>query len=259
MATTFADSNLSPLWPSSVLSLVLSALILPFARLADLYGGYPFFIIGLIWLAAFSSAAGFAPNEAALNVFRAMQGAAIASFEPASFALIGRSYPPGRRRNLVFGIYGACAPAGFYAGILASGVALKYGQWQWYFHTAAILAILAAIAAYLTVPYNAWHRRDGRIGMDWLGSFFIAAGLILVAYSLAAASYAPGGWTSGTIIGPFLAGLTSLAIAMWVEMSYASFPLLPAEFFRPKGVVPVLLVGLLLFASFGIYLFYATF
>ncbi len=53
-----SGSSISPMWPTSILSLVLSALVLPFARLSDIHGGYPFFMVGLLFLIAFTAAAG---------------------------------------------------------------------------------------------------------------------------------------------------------------------------------------------------------
>ncbi|KAF2093767.1 MFS general substrate transporter, partial [Rhizodiscina lignyota] len=254
-----SGSSISPMWPTSILSLVLSALVLPFARLSDIYGGYPFFMVGLLFLIAFTGAAGFTTTEAQLDVFRAMQGIAIAAFEPASFSLIGNAYKPGRRRNIFFGIYGACAPLGFYLGILVGGVALHYAHWGWYFWTASLLAAITAIAAYLSVPYAAWSERHEDLKMDWSGSITLAAGLIMVAYALAAASHTAGGWANPVILAPFLVGLALFVLAIVLEAKVVTCPLLPGEFFRPKGIKPMVVACLFFFGCFGVFLFYSTF
>jgi MFS family permease len=48
--------------------------LLLFGRLADIYGHRKLFNLSLVWFIAFSVAAGFAPNEVAMDIFRAMQG-----------------------------------------------------------------------------------------------------------------------------------------------------------------------------------------
>ncbi|KAI7055726.1 hypothetical protein KC352_g44515, partial [Hortaea werneckii] len=44
----------STTWPASVFSLVVSAFLLPFGRLADIYGGFPVYIAGFVWFCVWS-------------------------------------------------------------------------------------------------------------------------------------------------------------------------------------------------------------
>lgn len=233
--------------------------MLPFARLSDIYGGYPFFLGGLLLLIPFTAAAGFTVNDTQLDVFRALQGIGFAMMLPASFSLMGNSYVPGRRRNIFYGIYGACAPLGFYFGILAGGVALHYDHWEWYFWTASILSAATAVAAYLCVPYAAWSERHENLKMDWSGSISFAVGLVMVAYSLASASHTEGGWANPIVLAPFLVGFALLALSIVIEAKFVACPLLPAELFKPKGVKPTIIACLLFFGAFGVFLFYTTF
>lgn len=76
-------------WPASLLSLVLSATLLVFARLSDIHGGYPIFVAGLAWLAIWTLVPGFCSSMIMLDVSRAMQGLAIAAFTPSTFAMVG--------------------------------------------------------------------------------------------------------------------------------------------------------------------------
>ena len=56
----------SAIWPASSFSLVLSSFLLPFGRLADMYGGCPIYVFGLGWLTVWSLIAGFSQNEICL-------------------------------------------------------------------------------------------------------------------------------------------------------------------------------------------------
>jgi hypothetical protein len=43
----------SATWPASAFSLVVSSFLLPFGRLADIYGGFPVYLAGCAWTAGF--------------------------------------------------------------------------------------------------------------------------------------------------------------------------------------------------------------
>ncbi|KAI5362823.1 Putative major facilitator superfamily, MFS transporter superfamily [Septoria linicola] len=247
-------------WPASLLSLILSATLLIFARISDMHGGYLPFMFGVIWLGLWSLLAGFAKATVLLDISRAMQGLAIAAYIPSTFAMIGSIYPEGPRKNLVLGLYSGCAPLGFFAGFLAAG-ALPDDAPGWYFWIAAVLSFVTAVTAYLTVPHDRTDRQQLGLKMDWIGAFLITGGLILVAYALAVEPYANqfdtgrSGWTFPMVLGPLISGLACLATAFWVEGWYAACPLLPFDFFSPKSVKAFSLACLCFYASYGVWLY----
>lgn len=212
---------------------------------------------GVAWLAIWSCVAGFAPSLEVLEVARAFQGVGIAAFTPACLTLFGSVYPNGPRKNLMLGIFGACAPIGFFAGIFASS-ALPDDQWSWYFHISAIAALAILLLAYLSVPFDTVDRTSNKLGMDWLGAFTITPGLILVVYALSASTNDSNSWTSIAVLLPFILGLACLGCAIWIEGWVASSPLIPAAFFWPRGITLFLVACVLFFSCFGIWLFSAT-
>ena len=76
-------------WPASVFSLVTGAFLLPLGRLADIYGGYIVFNVGLAWFVIWSLIAGFSQNYIMLIVCRALQGFGPAAFLPSGIMLLG--------------------------------------------------------------------------------------------------------------------------------------------------------------------------
>jgi MFS family permease len=114
-------------WPANAFSLVISCFLLTFGRFADMYGGFPVYIAGVSWLAVWALIAGFSQNELMLDFTRAIQGFGPAAYLPSSLMLLGSVYRPGPRKNIIFSVYGACAPLGFYLGIFFAGkyVALR--------------------------------------------------------------------------------------------------------------------------------------
>jgi hypothetical protein len=76
-------------WPASVFSLVTGAFLLPFGRLADMFGGHLVFVTGLIWFLIWSIIAGFSQNYIMLIFCRALQGFGPAAFLPSGIMLLG--------------------------------------------------------------------------------------------------------------------------------------------------------------------------
>ena len=247
-------------WPAALLTLILSAFLLIFARISDMYGGYGPFMFGLIWLAIWTLIPGFVSSSLVLNVSRAMQGLSIAAYTPSTFSMVGSIYPEGPRRNIVLGLYGACAPLGLYTGFLTGG-ALPAVESRWYFWIASALAFITAIASYLSVPHDRTDRKGLNLKMDWLGAFLITGGLILVTYALSVQPYANvnhpeiNGFAFRIVWAPLASGTACLAVAFWVEGWYASCPMLPFEFFKPQGVKALCFACLFFYGSFGVWLY----
>lgn len=76
-------------WPASVFALVTGAFLLPFGRLADMFGGYIVFVTGLAWFVIWSIIAGFSQNYIMLILCRALQGFGPAAFLPSGIMLLG--------------------------------------------------------------------------------------------------------------------------------------------------------------------------
>lgn len=247
-------------WPAALLSLILSASLLIFSRISDMHGGYLPFMFGIIWVAIWTLIPGLSTSLVMLDVSRAMQGLGIAAFMPSTFTMLGSIYKDGPRKNLILGLYGACAPLGFYAGFLVGG-ALPPDESKWYFFIAAAIALVAGIIGYVSVPHDRTDREGLELKMDWLGAFFITTGLILVAYALTVEPYVDtldgsrSGFSYPMVLGPLVSGLVCLAVATWVEGWYAVCPLLPFAFFRPRGVKAFSLACLFFYGSFGVWVY----
>ncbi|KAF2772874.1 MFS general substrate transporter [Teratosphaeria nubilosa] len=246
-------------WPASLLSLILSATLLVFARLSDMYSGYPLFMFGLTWLTIWTLIPAFVPTVIVLDVSRAMQGLAIAAFTPSTFVMVGTVYEDGPRKNFVMGLYSGCAPLGFFAGFLTAG-ALRTEQAYWWFWIVAAAAALTAVVSWLCVPHDRTNRKQAGLQMDWAGAFLITTGLILVAYALAVSTYDTSSDIAATpmFYAPFAAGVVCLLLAVWVEGWWAKTPLLPFDFFKPKSVKAFCLAGLFFYASYGVWLYTTT-
>ncbi|KAF6816679.1 MFS multidrug transporter [Colletotrichum sojae] len=248
----------SQTWPSSVFSLVTGAFLLPFGRLGDMYGGYYVFNVGLAWFFVWCLIAGFSNNYLMLIFCRALQGLGSAAYLPAGIMLLGKIYRPGPRKNLVFAMYGAFAPIGFFFGILIGGVAGQFLNWRWYFWLGSIVLGLIAAVSFLTIPCDFREKRDA-VRMDWWGVATIVPGLLLVVYAITDSSHAPQGWASPQIIVTLVLGVILLAAAWYVEAKVAAEPLLPGDLFAPKSMKTLTVALFFAYGTFGLFLFYSTF
>lgn len=235
------------------------AFLLPFGRLSDIVGGYYVFVGGLVWYAIWSLIAGFSQDYIMLIFCRAMQGFGPAAYLPSGVMLLGRIYRPGPRKNLVFFLYGAFSPVGFFTGIFFAGLSGQYLLWSWFFYLGAILLGIVTGVACLTIPADRSQWRSGEVKMDWLGAALIVPGLFLVVFALTDSSHAPNGWKTPYISLTLVVGMLCLLLAYYVEGWVAEMPLLPFEIFRIKHMKPLALSLFFSYGVFGLYLFYSSF
>jgi MFS family permease len=251
--------TVSQTWPSSVITLVLGAFLLPMGRLADMYGAFYVFSGGLIWYVLWAVIAGFSRNFIMLVVCRAMEGLGAAAILPAGVCILGRTYSPGPRKNLVYGLYGCVGPFGYFLGTVVGGLAVKLLTWRWYFWAGAIMLTLSCIGVILTGPRDYKQAREMNVKMDWLGTCTIIPGLMLLVYAITDSSRQPKGWLAPQILTCVIIGILLLVGAVYIEGWVATAPLIPPEMFRVKYMKRIILCLLLSWGSFSILIFYANF
>ncbi|KAF7536401.1 hypothetical protein G7054_g4572 [Neopestalotiopsis clavispora] len=247
-------------WPATAFSLVIAATLLVFGRLGDIWGGYPVFLWGLAWLLTWSIIAGFSINPLMLDFCRALQGLGAAAFLPTGVMLMGSIYRPGRRKNIVFAIYGTSAVFGFFGGIFIAGIVGQYLRWGFYFWIGGILTAITLISSVFSIPNPRPTKPtpSNNVKMDWPGALTIAVGLTLVVFAITQSAHAPEGWKTPYIPVCFVVGILSLVAAGYVEMRVASDPLLPASIFTTPAMTPLLVALLFLYGTWGIFSVYGT-
>ena len=254
LPTVVEDLNIprnTQTWPANAFSLVVACFLLFFGRLSDMYGGFPVYVGGVAWLAIWGLIAGWAQNELMIDFARALQGLGPAAYLPSSLMLLGSIYRPGPRKNVIFSIYGACAPLGFFIGIFFAGVTAQYTTWRWYFFIGTILAVITAAISYWAIPSDTQDRKNLGVKMDWWGAITISAGLILVVFAITDSADAPRGWSTPYIYVTFVAGILLLMAAFYIEGWIAEQPLLPLELFSVKYLKPLCLALLFQYGVLG--------
>ncbi|KAK0623924.1 major facilitator superfamily domain-containing protein [Immersiella caudata] len=250
----------SQIWPASVFSLVTGAFLLPLGRVADIYGAYVVFTSGLVWFFIWTLISGFATNYTMLIATRALGGFGPAAFLPSTVMLVGKTYRPGPRKNLVFGLYCAFAPIGFFLGIIIGGTVTQLLTWRWYFWLGSIVLFVTCVMAFVTVPNDckSTRRENAHIVMDWCGVLTIVPGLVLVTFAITAGAHAPQGWKTAYILATFIVGVLFLGVAFYIEGWVAVQPLLPFDLWQPKYMGRLTVSLFFAYGVFGIFLFYAS-
>ncbi|KAM0714159.1 hypothetical protein Q7P37_010308 [Cladosporium fusiforme] len=250
-------SNTGIIWPASITPLIISAYLLPFGRLADMYGGFRIYMAGLAWVVLWSLFAGFSDNTSMLISCRAMQGLGSAAHLPAGLAILGKLYRPGRRKNIVYAVYGCVAPFASLIGVLVAGLVSCYADWPWFFWIAALLGSVCLIGSYLTMFRSRLGSGHSNVSMDWLGSLSLSTTLILFVFAITELADAPQGWRSPYILATGIPSLIGLVITIFVE-GRSDQPLLPLSVFRIRYMAPLSLALLMNYGAFGLYMCYTT-
>jgi MFS family permease len=246
-------------WMPAAYSLTVGTFILPSGRLGDLFGHRRIFIIGYLWLSLWSLIAGFSiySGQILFDICRAFQGIGPALLLPNAIAILGRVYPPGRRKDMVFSIFGSTAPGGFLIGALFSALFGQLAWWPWAYFTTAIIAACLAGASLFSIPtipvLQAGQTKTSLAQrLDIFGILTGVPGLVLINFA----------WNQGPIFGwptvyvyvLLIVGFLLMVAFFFIETS-TSCPLLPIHSLsRETGfVLGCIAAG---WSAFGIWLYY---
>ena len=265
----FGSSTAQLSWYVSAYSLTVGTFILFAGRLGDAFGHKRVFVGGLLWFALWNLLAGASAYSGQIlyDVCRALEGSGAALLTPNAVAILGRTYPPGRRKGLVMSVFGACAPNGFLLGAVFSGLFGQLAWWPWTYWTAAMVAVGLAVVSCFVIPPLERDGADLRLTrtptksplaqrveqLDLLGAAIGITALVLINFA----------WNQGSVAGwqrPYnyvllVVGLLLLPVFFAVELRVATNPLVPVAKigFDSAYALACVAAG---WSSFGIWVFY---
>jgi MFS family permease len=258
IATSFGDVTPGQqAWFIAGYSLTVGTFIMISGRLGDIFGHKRVFVFGYAWLgmwSCFTGFGGYIKSQIYFDICRAMQGIGPALLMPNALALFGRAYSPGIKKNIVFSIFGALAPAGFVIGATFGSLFAELLWWPWAFWSYGAAAFILSVLSLLIIPKALSERPTTKAEFDWTGSLLVVAGLVLVNISFNNGPLY--GWKTPHVYFVLIIGLLCLIGFMWVE-SRAVNPLLPVRVLNSTVGFVLALVGLG-WGSFGIWVFYTV-
>ncbi|KAJ5109210.1 hypothetical protein N7456_005885 [Penicillium angulare] len=258
ISSSFNSSSRDLTWGSSAYSLTVGTFILVSGRLGDVYGHRLIFIIGFLWFALWSLLAGFSvwSNPRFFDCCRAFQGIGPALLLPNAVAILGRTYPPGQRKGMVFCMFGAVAPGGFILGATFSSLISQVLWWPWAYWICAIACLMFSLLGFLVIPYMPQEKPRPELStlarLDGLGGTLGVSGLILINFAWNQAAIV--GWNVPYTYVLLIVGIAIVGAFLYVE-SKAAHPLLPRSVFKGETgwVLGCICAG---WCSFGIVVFY---
>jgi MFS family permease len=140
-------------WLIAGYSLTVGTFILISGRFGDVFGYKRMLLIGFSWMAVWSLILGLSvySNHVLFTFARILQGIGPAIMLPNGLAILGATYAPGRRKAMVFSIFGACAPTGSIIGSAFAGL-FELGWWPWTYWSFAIYLVLITVLGVYAVP-----------------------------------------------------------------------------------------------------------
>jgi EmrB/QacA subfamily drug resistance transporter len=141
-------------WVTTVYILASASLLIPFGKLADIYGRAKIFIIGTIVFTIGCALAIFSVNGTMLIIMRGVQGiGGAASF--ATCAAILTSEFPVEERGKVLGINAAAIYLGLSVGPPLGGIITSVMGWRGIFFFTSVVSVLVTIATVLRMKTTA--------------------------------------------------------------------------------------------------------
>jgi len=176
-------------WVATSFLLVAAALLVPFGRLADIYGQKKIFVYGISLNVVASLLCAVANSGYLLIVFRVLQGISSAMIVGIGIAILMSVFPP-KERGRALGIIIGCVYLGLTLGPFIGGVLTEHFGWRSIFYLAAILGVVA-IALIIWKVKGEWAEARGE-KFDLIGSVILCLSLIVMMYGFSVLPTVPG-------------------------------------------------------------------
>ena len=222
---TFVMDAIALSWVATAYLLAAAMFLVPFGRLADIYGRKRIFIYGVVAYTVVSLLSAAAPSGTFLIFLRGLQGVAGAMIFGTGVAILTSVYPVSERGR-VLGINVAAVYVGLSVGPFAGGFLTQHLGWRSVFVANALLGGFI-IPLVLWRLRGEWAEARGE-RFDIPGSILYSISLIVIMYGFSTLPAIQGMWT-------ILLGVSALvAFVLW-ELRVKN-PLLDISLFRHNTV-----------------------
>ena len=227
-------------------SLVISVLLLPVGKLADIVGRKRVYVAGLVVYLVSAIVSGFAVNMTMLITARVFQGIGSAMIQGIAMAMIISAFPS-NERGKALGSNMSVVGSGAIAGPALGGFLVSALGWRSVFFVNIPVGIITILASILILERGqpAEGRADGKnASFDWLGA--VLSGAVLLLFLLVVSNGDRFGWTSYLVVGGSFLFLALAVAFVWWELRVA-VPMLELRLFQRKLVAMGVVAGWLSF------------
>ena len=169
------------LWIMMGYTVVITALLLPFGRLADLHGRVRMYGYGFIVFTVSSGLCGFAWDAHALLIGRMIQGVGSALLWANSTAILTDAFP-NQGRGYALGINQVAALTGSVGGLLLGGIITATLGWRWIFFVNLPIGAFGALWTFMALREVATVDREDRF--DVVGMLLFVGSIVLLLLGL---------------------------------------------------------------------------
>lgn len=195
-------------WITTAYLLSIAILLVPFGKIADIFGRKRVFLLGISLFTATSFLVTFSADVSMLIGLRLLQGAGCAMIFGTSLAILAAAFPPGERGKAL-GITIAAVYLGLSLGPFLGGILTETLGWRSIFLVNVPLGILCVLFTIWKLPME-WRDAAGE-RFDLKGSVLWGVALVTSIYGL---SILPG--LSGLVL--IASGIVALLIFILLEV-----------------------------------------
>lgn len=221
----FAMDAVSLGWVATSYLLASAVFLVPFGRIADIYGRKKIFTYGILIYTASSLLLATSTSGAMLISFRILQGIGGAMLFGTGLAILTSVFPIGERGK-VLGINVAAVYLGLSLGPFLGGFLTQHFGWRSIFLATVPLGLIVIAAVFWKLK-GEWVEAKGQ-KFDLIGSLIYGLGLVAIIYGL---SLLPTIWGALAI----LTGIAVILVFIRWEMKVAS-PVLHMNLFKNNTV-----------------------
>jgi EmrB/QacA subfamily drug resistance transporter len=212
-------------WIVTGFLLSAAVFVVPFGRIADIFGRKKIFVLGLSIIVVSSLLCSISSSVQMLIASRVVEGLGSAMIFGTSIAILTSVFPV-QERGKVLGINVAIVYLGASTGPLLGGIITAYAGWRFIYAGIMIYALLAALLAQWKIKGEWRCAQDG--GFDFIGTILYAAMLFSLMYGL---TLIP------DITGAYLLALAAVIMAVFFRWELANKnPVLKVSVFRNNTV-----------------------
>ncbi|KUO72436.1 MAG: multidrug MFS transporter [Desulfosporosinus sp. BRH_c37] len=255
MAAEFNVSLSMIQWVPSVYLLTMSALLLIFGTLADMFGRKRIYNGGFALVGIFSLLCILTNNVYLLIFTRVLQGVGGAMIMANGLVIATENYPPEQRGKNI-GFLGSVAAIGSLAGPSLGGIVIGLWGWRMIFLLITIVAATGFLASHFIIPADHGKNRKSKKFDTW-GAIYVIIGMVSFIYGVS--NLNDFGWSSPLILTSGTIFLISL-IAVALQERKALNPILDFELFKMRifwtSIVAALISFITMYSSTVLLPFY---
>jgi len=225
MGSEFGVGTIYLSWIATSYILAAAVFLVPFGRLADIYGRKRLFIIGMITYSLASLLIGLSTSAGMVIAFRVLQGIGGSMMFGTGIAILTSVFPP-HERGKALGINTAAVYLGLSLGPFVGGVLTEHMGWRYIFFLNVPAGIIVLLLTFWKLK-GEWAGARGE-RFDLTGSLIYGGGVVSAMYGFTRLPDLLG-------IGLFTLGLLALAGFVLWELRVKS-PVLDIDLFRKNQV-----------------------